>query len=285
MLALAAWPSGNTSRVRLTHRQPGVVVGDHRQRRQVLGPRHEMIRQRVAEHVRAVADRDDHVALGCGELGAERRRPGRSRARRTAGCPCSCSGFFRSSIASGAPSSLMTMASSDFTWLMQAASHAGWIGVWSLTLSMNFSALGDHVLARRGERLAAAFDRRLLALHGVGQRAAQHRHGGERRAGDVEVGLELAERIAGLQRVGRDVDHLGVLARLDVARNPRHRAVDHDHHVGLRQELAGVMAEMHRRDRSAGSCRALPTAPPGSRTRPPARRVRRPPPRPVPPTT
>ena len=30
-----------------------------------------------------------------------------------------------------------------------------------------------------------------------------------------------------------------------VARHPRHGAVDHDHHVGLRQERAGIVAEMH----------------------------------------
>ncbi len=62
------------------------------------------------------------------------------------------------------------MASSDFTWLMQAASQAGWIGVWSLTLSMNFWRLATIVLAQLGERLAPALDRGLLAFHGVGQR-------------------------------------------------------------------------------------------------------------------
>jgi hypothetical protein len=55
----------------LPHRQPGLVVGNDGERRQVLGARDVMIRNRVAEHVRAVADGDDHLALGGRKLGAE----------------------------------------------------------------------------------------------------------------------------------------------------------------------------------------------------------------------
>ena len=107
------------------------------------------------------------------------------------------------------------------------------------------AALGDDLLAQAGERLAPALDRGGLCLHRLAQRLAQHRDGGERRAGDQQVGFELAERIARLQRVGGNVDDLGVLARLMVARHPRHHAVDHDHHVGLRQQRADIVAEMH----------------------------------------
>jgi hypothetical protein len=64
-------------------------------------------------------------------------------------------------------------------------------------------------------------------------------------ASEEPVGLAFAERIARGQRIGGDVDDLGVLARLVVARHPWHHALDDDHHVGLRQQRAGIVAEMH----------------------------------------
>jgi hypothetical protein len=137
------------------------------------------------------------------------------------------------------------MASSDFTWLMQAASQAGWIGVWSFHRLDQLAALGIDLVADRGQRLAAALDRGLFPFHRLGENFAQHDHGRERRARDQQIRLDLAEWITGLERIGGNVDDLGVLARLMVAGHPGHDAVDHDHHVGLRQKRAYVVAEMH----------------------------------------
>ena len=80
----------------------------------------------------------------------------------------------------------------------------------------------DQFVAQRGDRLAPLVD--VVALHPLAQALAQQRQRAAGRAGDQQIGLEIAERILGLQRIGREVDDLGVAARRYRLRHPRHRA-------------------------------------------------------------
>ena len=103
---------------------------------------------------------------------------------------------------------------------------------------------GDELFAQRGDRLAPGLD--VVALHPLAQALAQQRQRAARRAGDQQIGLEIAERILRLQRIGRDVDDLGVAARRHRFGNPRHRRIEHQHDVGARQQRLDVEAEIHR---------------------------------------
>ena len=138
------------------------------------------------------------------------------------------------------------MAFAAFTWLRQWASQAGCTGVWSLTVSISFLRR-----AAKSSRTAAIALRRpsaepFLALLERGAQAfAQHGERGPRVARDQEIGLHLAERIAAGQRIAGDLDDLGVAPRQMGARNPRHDALEHDHHVGLGEQGGGLEAHMH----------------------------------------
>ena len=106
-------------------------------------------------------------------------------------------------------------------------------------------ALGRVFLARGGDGLAACIGGAVLRLGTAAKRFAQEP---QRRAGIAlhqQVGLDLLERIAGDQRIGRDVDDLGVAPRTAGGGNPRDHAVEHDHDVGLLHPRAGLEAEMH----------------------------------------
>ena len=102
------------------------------------------------------------------------------------------------------------------------------------------------LLARGRDRLAAAVGGAVLGVLERGAQAfAQHGERGARVAGDQQIGLHLAERKAARQRITRDVDDLGVASRPMGAWNPRHDALEHDHHVGLGQERGRLEAHMH----------------------------------------
>ncbi len=103
-----------------------------------------------------------------------------------------------------------------------------------------------NVLARGRDSLAAAVERAIPALHCVAQVLVQHVERGAAIAGNEQIGVDLLERIALQQRIGRNADDLGVLARAARLRNPRHRAFQHHHDVGLGQERRRLEAHVHR---------------------------------------
>ena len=118
---------------------------------------------------------------------------------------------------------------------------------WRLVLDRveQLFALRRVVFADAGDGFATAIHGPVLRLHHVGQRLPQHRQRRARVAGDDQVRLDLTEREARGERIGGNVDHLGVLARRMRPRNPGHDRVKHDDHVGLWQQAAGLEADMH----------------------------------------
>ena len=139
----------------------------------------------------------------------------------------------------------MMMASSVFSSLRQAAICDVEIGVRARDGFERAAARGDEFLAQRGDRLAPRrrCRRRFIRSRRLSRKQRQRAAG---RAGDQKIGLEIAERILRLQRIGRDVDDLGVAARRHRFGNPRHRRVEHQHDVGPRQQRLDVEAEIHR---------------------------------------
>ncbi len=228
----------------MAHGEPGLVVGDDGQRGQALGALDVVVGDGIAEHVGAVAAGDDHLASGRRELGAE---PGAHAEAEPAREQPAHEGRGLGELEERKRRS--ELADHDGVFRLHLVDALRKPGRMNRCLVLDgldqLAAFGDNLLARGGERLAPALDRGALAFHRVGKGLSQQDHRRERRAAHQEIRLELAERIARLQRIGGDMDDLGILARLVVARHPGHRAVDRDHHVGLGEERAHVVAEMH----------------------------------------